>query len=210
MILQLFRGMGPVDWRSLVRVGDEHAHPDDAPPGGSFQKRAPRVSPPVRDDQRAYLVPRIVLLAFGTFLILAGAQPWWQAFSTRSWPVVDGKIVLSRMQNETDETPPLFGHWLHHTRVEYLYVFEKKLIRGSRIEFGIGDQAFLSRDFAERIVRRYPMDKPLRVWVNPGYPEEAVLETTPSAGGSLIFLMVGVICLGVRHFLGIKGERSGI
>ncbi|MBF0262922.1 MAG: DUF3592 domain-containing protein [Magnetococcales bacterium] len=210
MFMTAFRGMGPVEWRSWVGVGDEHAHPDESPPGDSFQKRAPRVSPPHRDNQRhgPFLVLRQVMLLAGVLLILAGANPWRQAVLASSWPVVDGKVVQSRHLASSDGQHPFWGSWLHRTRVEYVYVFDRRLWSAERIEFGIGDQAFVSRDFADRIVRRYPVDKSLRVWVNPDHPQEAVLETTPSAGGSLIFLMAGVICLAVRYFLGIKGEQS--
>lgn len=210
MFMTAFRGMGPVDWRSLVRVGDEHAHQDASPPGDSFQKRAPRVSPPHRDDQRSrpHQTARLVFLLAGVLLMLAGAEPWWQAYKASSWPVVEGKVVQSRHLAPADGPQTFWGAWLHRTRVEYVYLFDKRLWRSGRVEFGVGDQMFVAGDFADRIVRRYPVDKPLRVRVDPAHPQESVLETTPSAGGSLIFLMVGVICLAVRYFLGIKGELS--
>ncbi|MBF0341966.1 MAG: DUF3592 domain-containing protein [Magnetococcales bacterium] len=202
MIPHEFRGSSPVDWRSLIRVGDDHADQQETSPGNSFQNRAPLVPPPSREiGLRSRM--RLLLLALGVFLLLLGCQPWQQSYVTRNWPVADGVIVRSALLASHGHAPDGAG-WFHRTWIEYSYSFDNKSYLGSRIGFGAGDQYFMVGDFARRLVQRYPEGKPVRIYFNPHNPAEAVLETTPSAGGSLIFLVLGMICLSGRYFLGLS------
>ncbi|MBF0272908.1 MAG: DUF3592 domain-containing protein [Magnetococcales bacterium] len=203
--MQQFRGTDLVDWRSLVLMGDDHDGPSGAPPGHSFQKRTPLAPPPVREN-RIIMLLRFLLLVMGGFLITSGYYPWHRSLESKSWPIVEGTIVQSALVVDKSKLSGRFERFFYVTRVEYGYTFDKKNYRSDRVEFGLGDQLFLFRDFAQRVVQRYPEGKQVLVAFNPDQPDESVLETTPSAGGSLIFMVMGMLCLAVHYFLGLQEE----
>ncbi|MBF0190322.1 MAG: DUF3592 domain-containing protein [Magnetococcales bacterium] len=205
MIRQQFRGIDLVDWRSWVRMGDDRDGYLGMPPGHSLQKRTPLVPPPVRDNKINRLW-RPLLLVMGVLLIVGGYHPWHRSMASQSWPVVEGTIVQSALVVDPGTWRGVVERLFHVTRVEYVYTSNYKNHRSGRIEFGLGDQRFLFREFAQRVVQRYPEGKQVQVAFNPEQPDESVLETTPSAGGSLIFMVFGIICLAMRHFLGLKEE----
>ncbi|NGZ04757.1 MAG: DUF3592 domain-containing protein [Magnetococcales bacterium] len=206
MISQEFRGLDPVDRRFRVRMGDLHAGPRVTPPGSSSQKRAPRVPPSDRESSRISEVMRSMLLILGILLLAIGLHPWQRSWMSKSWPVADGEITHSSLLVTEERQGGWIERQMHQTRIEYLYTFQKRRYRGTRIEFGIGDQLFFAKEFAERIRQRYPVGKSIAVILNPDLPSDAVLESTPSAGGSLIFIVFGMICLAGRYFLALREE----
>ncbi|MBF0627108.1 MAG: DUF3592 domain-containing protein [Magnetococcales bacterium] len=205
MIGLTFRGIHPVDWRSPVRMGDDHAYQTGSSPGGSLQKRAPLAPPPVRENGGLVLI-RGVLLILGILLIIGGYLPWQRSLASSHWPVVEGEIVHSALMVPGATSEGWVHRFFYRTRIEYRYSLDRKIHTGSRIEFGLGDQMFLVREFAQRMVQRYPLGKPVLVTLDPKDPTHGVLETIPSAGGSLIFMVLGIICMAVRYFLGLREE----
>lgn len=149
---------------------------------------------------------RMTLLALGLLLLAIGLQPWQRSWMSRNWPVADGEITRSVLLSPEEREGAWWQRLFHQTRVEYVFTYQKTIYRNGRVEFGLGDQWFVSREFAARIVQRYPVGKPLSVILNPHHPSDAVLESTPSAGGSLLFLVLGTICLAVRYFLGLRAQ----
>ncbi|MBF0611116.1 MAG: DUF3592 domain-containing protein [Magnetococcales bacterium] len=126
--------------------------------------------------------------------MILGFYPFHQSLKSSDWPYVEGSIITSR-PNADGNKGERFS-LLHRTGIEYDFQVNGRHYRGNQIEFGLGDQLFLIQTFAMRIQHRYPEDKLVRIYFNPERPEESVLEKTPSLGGSVIWIVLGIACLG--------------
>lgn len=155
-----------------------------------------------------YVIPIIlggIFAVLGIVLLVFGLREKKKAKETESWPVVDGKIVVSRMDQQT-RTERDDGHT--HTRtvytpiVEYTYEIGGKTYHGNRIFPG----STLSYDLgtAQGIINRYQPESTAKIHYDPSDPSNAVLETQ-SKGGKL-FLIIGIIFA----VLGIIGCCIGV
>ncbi|MBF0589057.1 MAG: DUF3592 domain-containing protein [Magnetococcales bacterium] len=138
-------------------------------------------------------------MTLGLAFLILGITPFVQSQSSDAWYAGDGVIVSSELMPGTT----LFGWVLtHRVRVVYRYKTRNgKHFDSSHLEFGIGGHSYLIRSFAERVVHRYPEGKPIRAYYNPGQPNSAVLERGPSMGGSMIWMVFGVLFLGASVFI---------
>ncbi|WP_130471509.1 DUF3592 domain-containing protein [Candidatus Magnetaquicoccus inordinatus] len=144
---------------------------------------------------------RSLLLLIGVVLCSIGAYPFYQAVHSQGWQMVDGTIIHSGfVQKATTFSAEM--KLFYYTSVQYEYIFDRQRYQGEDVEFGLADQTFFFREFAERILQRYPHGKPVRVYVNPQKPQKAVLERTPSMGGGFLLILVGGFCLMSRSMLG--------
>ncbi|MBF0096927.1 MAG: DUF3592 domain-containing protein [Magnetococcales bacterium] len=143
---------------------------------------------------------RTLLLLAGIMFCAVGSYPFHQAIQSQNWQVVDGKISHSGFvaaQQKQSDSWQLF----YYTAVEYEYSVERQRHTGHHVEFGLADQSFFFKEFADRILQRYPVGKPVRVYVNPQQAGEAVLERTPSMGGGFLLVLLGGFCLLCRPLL---------
>jgi hypothetical protein len=155
-----------------------------------------------------YLIPIIlggIFAVLGIGLLAFGLRERKKAKETERWPIVDGKIIVSRMDQQT-RTERDEGHTQTRTVyspiVEYTYDIGGKTYHGNRIFPG----STLSYDLgtAQGIVNRYQPESTVKIHYDPSDPTKAVLETQ-SKGGK-IFLIIGI----VFAILGIIGCCVGV
>lgn len=127
-----------------------------------------------------------VFFLVGMFFMGYGLETFWLSMSARSWPTVEGTVVSSWVQEEKDSD----GDITYRPVVEYRYTYRGKTYTSRRLWAGGGLSG--SQYWAEKVVSRYPPGKTVRVYVRPGHPDYAVLETgaTPTGGFLILFGLV--------------------
>ncbi|MBF0620653.1 MAG: DUF3592 domain-containing protein [Magnetococcales bacterium] len=133
-----------------------------------------------------------MILLLGLSCLVIGGYPFKKSQDSEAWTSAFGTITESSLI--AGQTLSSFVTLTHHVNIGYQYYTPdyKKHI-GSRVEFGIGSKVFFMESYAKRLVDRYPLGNEVRLYYNPSYPDEAVLERSPSMGSSLIWLMLGFI-----------------
>ena len=107
------------------------------------------------------------------------------------WPEIAGVIGESRIheiapweQQDQDS---------HQTRYEpviaYDYFVDGHEYRGRRVGDGMTSASW--RSFAESRVAAYPVGRPVRVFVNPTTPRDAILERETAPRGAVVLIAVG-------------------
>ncbi|MBF0427562.1 MAG: DUF3592 domain-containing protein [Magnetococcales bacterium] len=194
MVLQDSPGVFPVDWHRVVRMRERWLVEVKWFWLWKFlSEQASTLFSPV-------LFIRSLLLVVGIFFLASGYYPLHLSMMSANWAVVEGEITQSTLLSLTEREGGFMSRLFYRSQVEYEYVIHNQRYRGTQIEFGLGDQRFFLKEFAQRITQRYPVGKPVRVFFNSDQPNEAVLECTPSAGGCLLFMMIGMVCIAVRNF----------
>ncbi|MBF0284162.1 MAG: DUF3592 domain-containing protein [Magnetococcales bacterium] len=145
-------------------------------------------------------------LVAGLALLLVGLHPFLRSFESAHWPFVEGEVVSAHVTSPpsaNSENPA--GGWGWRVDVRYRYRLGGEPEQtGSRIELGLGARRYLLRDFALRVVERYPPGKMVRVYYNPKNPGETVLERSPSMGVSLFWIVGGLSLMGLGIFVNFK------
>ncbi|MBF0185239.1 MAG: DUF3592 domain-containing protein [Magnetococcales bacterium] len=150
---------------------------------------------------------RLFLTVIGIVLCLTGLYPFSQTIQSQNWLLVEGKIFSSGyIKSDNQQTDRM--QFFYQTAVKYEYVLDRQRYLGERVEFGLTDQSFFFQEFAEKILQRYPLGKPVRVYVNPQQANEAVLERTPSMGGGFLLVLLGGFCLMVNFMLSERLANS--
>lgn len=137
----------------------------------------------------------LVVLFVWVFLFAGIAVLGWgiwnslEAFSSRSWPYVEGKVIQSQVasyQSESDEgTTTMFYPYLR-----YNYSVEGQQFTGDKLD--MGEYSSSNPNYAEEVVVRYPVGKPVRIYYDPAHPETAVLQPGFTSG-LLIPLGLGLV-----------------
>ena len=146
-----------------------------------------------------------VFAAVGIGLVVFGLRERKKAKATETWPIANGSILSSRMDQQT-RTERNQGRTYTRTsytpNIEYTYTAGGQTYHGSRVFPG----ASMSYDHgtAQNIVNRYQPGAAVAVHYDPGDPTQAVLET--KAKGGNLFLILG----GVFAVLGIVGCCIGV
>lgn len=140
-----------------------------------------------------------MIFLLGISCLVIGGYPFKRSYDSNIWPHTFGEITLSRLDNGQT-----FGDWVltYQVKLRYQYQIEQQKPQSNgRIEFGIGSQVFFMRDYAERLVFRYPEGKRVRIYYNPANTIETVIERSPSMGSSVSWLVIGLIMAISSFFL---------
>ena len=142
-----------------------------------------------------------IFVLVGVWMMHIGAKDVMRSLQARSWPVVQGTVLSSRVVSRTDEDGTVYA-----PEVVYAYRYRGLSYRGSRIWMR---KVWSSSSWAGSIVQRYPPGSSVRVYVQPQNPAYALLE--PGLHLS-VFLpgMVGLIFIGLALFfyvLLLKGQQ---
>jgi hypothetical protein len=145
------------------------------------------------------------LLAFapgglGIYLIITSQRGKQKAQQSLNWPVVQGQVTEAKVRVGSYE-------YEESTRVDYipevhyLYQVGGQTYHGSKITFG-AEPVFNSRQKAEAVLARYPLNGSVTVSYNPANPQESVLEHKASRtnlsmvyGIILVLVMVCMLCV---------------
>lgn len=119
------------------------------------------------------------IASIGVFFIVVGIGEWRDGEASRSWPVVEGRVILSRLATHTTRagsgSSGASTSTFHEIRYEYLVddVHHKAGRVSFKVAMGEGD--------ARTRAAAYPEGAIVAVHVDPEDPDRAVLE--PGADG---------------------------
>lgn len=126
----------------------------------------------------------ILILVIGIIITLLGLHIVISANSSYTWIEVKGKIVSTKIVNNSDEKD---------IEVKYTYSVNGKSYHGHKISFG--DNTSMTGQEVDRIYEKFlPSGKIISVYYNPKSPDKAVLEPGNNFG-SLWPLIMGVFLL---------------
>ncbi|MEI2611155.1 MAG: DUF3592 domain-containing protein [Candidatus Promineifilaceae bacterium] len=125
----------------------------------------------------------LVFGAVGLGLFIGGALSFRAALSTQSWPTTEGRITSAQIYEDSDEDGTSYG-----LNVSYNYTVNDQRYTGTRIE--LTDYSS-SRNYAEGLAEKYPVEAVVTVHYDPADPTKSVLET----GANWVqYLLMGMGC----------------
>lgn len=136
-----------------------------------------------------FAVIGISLCIYNTYLIFKGQK-------TFSWTSTHGKIIKSEMQISKSLGEGTYGDY-YRANIEYEYLVSGKRLTSNQAY--LGDKVYLShKRKAKRTLEQFPINKQVKVYVNPYNKTDSVL--IKGAGGNRISIIIlGLILI----FLGI-------
>jgi Protein of unknown function (DUF3592) len=105
----------------------------------------------------------------GLWMMVKGGKLGFQAYGTKDWKRVTGKIVESTIETSTDSD----GDTKYRAKVLYTYSFQNQSYNGNRIHYGYS--ASSDREDFEMLIARYSPEEPAPIYINPNRPDESVL-----------------------------------
>ena len=146
----------------------------------------------------------VALGAFGAAIALFALMFQRQASLAKKWPVVQGKIRTSGLEEfrAAPEEGRSHGTTKFQSKVLYSYRYNNIDYTSSQASYD-GQVSSTSRWMMERVAKKYPNGKSVDVHVNPENPSQAVLETrTP---GVWILWLSAIAIWGIAYYVAIKG-----
>jgi hypothetical protein len=144
-----------------------------------------------------------ILLLLGAGFALWGARVIADAWATKSWPSVSGRIVESRVDTYEDSTG---GETMYTTRLRYQYLVNDARHSGSSI--GLLDHSSSSLHEMSRLAERFPAGAEVAVYYDPRDPRTALLEPGPALL-SFAPLLFGLLALLVGALAWPRAGRHG-
>jgi hypothetical protein len=128
------------------------------------------------------------LLGIGGVTICWAAYNLWFGAASKAWPSVPGVVEASKVT--WCGTTKNSIHTEFTAIIRYRYTVHNQMLTGSRISYG--DSISTSRSEAHAIVGRYPPERPVTVYYQPGNPARCVLEPGMQLGNWIFFLFGAV------------------
>jgi hypothetical protein len=151
---------------------------------------------------------KILLTTLGTVFLLLGFYPFFKALSSERWSYTDGEVIRSYATHEVWKEASI--EFPYRAVIEYRYAVDGREYTSQRVEFGMGASLFFVHDFADRMQRRYPVGKLVRVYFDPAEPWLPVLERSPSMGTSVAWVLPGIVCTAVGLFANLFGPQPAL
>jgi hypothetical protein len=105
----------------------------------------------------------------GLWMMVIGGKLGFQAYGTKDWKRVTGKIVESTIETSIDSEE----YTVYRAKVLYTYSVQDKSYNGDRIHYGYS--ASSDREDPEMLIARYSPGEPAPIYINPNRPDESVL-----------------------------------
>ncbi len=146
----------------------------------------------------------VALSAFGAAIALFALMFQRQASVAKKWPVVQGRIKTSGLEEfrAAPEEGRSHGTTQFQSKVTYAYRYNGIDYSSSQASYD-GQVSSTSRWMMERIAKKYPNGKIVDVYVNPANPSQGVLE--PRTSGVWILWLSALAIWGIAYFVAIKG-----
>jgi hypothetical protein len=127
-----------------------------------------------------------VCAASGCFLIRRGIQQRRKASAMADWPVVNGKVLASKVTETVDAQSDGPDITRYIPVVTYAYEVDGKALQSDVIRIGL-NQFGRNLSEARRYVGRYPIGATVSVRYDPSNPSIAILEVGHAGSGAIIF-----------------------
>jgi len=139
-----------------------------------------------------FVIPA-VFVVLGIFLIWLGVRSRKLANASKAWPSTPGRIATSLVREyESTDNDQVNTRVTYTAEVEYDYLVEGEVLRGNRVQFGLGGSS--NSKAIREIVNRYPVGAEVDVYYDPAKPSQCTLEQK-AAGSVAFFLIIGTLFL---------------
>jgi hypothetical protein len=147
----------------------------------------------------------LLFIVLGIIFIVVAVNMRRKAAASRTWPTVAGVVTSAEVEESvsSDEDSPTSSF---NPKISYSYQVGGVAFQGKKISFGAVNTG--SRRAAEQALEPYPVGQPVNVHYNPEKPAEAVLNV--EAGGTRLFLILGIILTSVGVIIGCIGMGIGL
>ena len=145
-------------------------------------------------------LPFVIILLV---LILILARSVRTAHASRRWTPSDGRIASSEVTSHRSLDSNGTHTTIYEPAVSYVYNANGRNYEGKQVDFG-AIAGTSSPGWAENMVDKYPVGSPVQVFYNPAKPDQAVLEHSGKATGTLvlmgILIAVELLLIGLMVF----------
>lgn len=153
------------------------------------------------------------MIVLGAVLIFFGILMLKDAYASRKWPTVEGKVQGIRVRSERTGRTTSSRKRSYYFEISYTYMVDSQMYTGNRFSLGAGPRASKKfsheEDARAEAHKQHPFGSTIPVYYEPGNPESAVLESGAN-WGSYVPLLLGVFFLsGGLFFLGIMRKYVG-
>lgn len=135
--------------------------------------------------------------AFGTVVALFALAMHRMAAKQGAWPVVDGRIVQSEVEQFEGRTDAGRPQTMYRSRISWSYRYNNIDYRGGNQTSGSQVTSNM-QGFAKRAAAKYWLGKSVKVYVNPANPSEATLN--PSARFVWLLWVVAFAVWGIAYY----------
>ena len=136
-----------------------------------------------------FLVAGVVMVGIGFWNLFRSVQ-------CARWPTAEGLVTASRMERHSGDDGDTFS-----AEVSYVFTVADKRYEGNRLAFGAMSS---SADYAQGVLKRYPVEQRVTVHYSPNNPQVAVLETGVHGGTWICFVVGAVFVLASIMFLQVS------
>jgi hypothetical protein len=123
----------------------------------------------------------VAMMLFASWTVVSGARRIVTGFRSRTWPMVAGTVVDSRLNTLMTDGPR--SRRVHVPSVVYSYETGGRRYTSDRVAIGRLESGFAA--IARRIVDEHVPGSPVTVHHHPERPELAVLITGPQLGDAM-------------------------
>ena len=141
----------------------------------------------------------LVFTVVGIIMIVRSRRDKNKLQQSLSWPSVDGTVLESRVitSASTDDG----GVDTYRPYVKYEYEVGGAKYTHDKMRLGMVFSTSKLKT-SQEAVTRYPVGRPVKVYINPANPADSVLE---QKGSSTVTLVVGIVLLVIGLCVGIPG-----
>ena len=138
------------------------------------------------------------MIVLGAILIFFGIVMLKDAYASRKWPTVEGKVQGIRVRSERTSRTTSSRKRSYYFEITYTYMVDNQMYTGNRFSLGAGPRASkkfsLEEDARAEAHKQYPLRSTVTVYYEPGNPKSAVLESGAN-WGTYVPLLLGVLFL---------------
>jgi hypothetical protein len=130
-----------------------------------------------------------VLLGWGSLYFFVYSTPFYpDAIASKNWQTTDGEIVTSEVRKKGTSTSGVSSYPV----IEYAYLVNGQKYRNDRIKIGIQSVSSSGSTWPEDMIKKFHMNKIVKVFYSARKPENAVLE--PGINLRIFGFTIGGIC----------------
>ena len=140
-----------------------------------------------------------LIMGMGLLAFVTGIRELIDANASSNWPAVERTITRAEIKvTEQTRTKSTKREYSYEAEIEYEFSINKSPVKGDRIKYG----EVTNKEIAERMVKKYPVGKQVKIYYDPSNPKKSVLEPGYSMG--LLFLpLMGLVAMVAAILCGV-------